>query len=206
MNFQDLRRKAESAASTARLAHSLSSSPLGQKLASSTHPSSAAERPRTPPEPSERFANSTSLQLQASRNAPPPPPTRRVGEGVRAAPPARAAKPAGLGAAGTSSSRGGAPPPRTGSSAAHPSSVDTSFSSRPVPAPPYSAALAPPPTLPTRSHPAADSPTAREGPTRRKRFDEYDQRDKEAFWEVLDEFFGSRLAITTTNIVDESPS
>ncbi|KAJ8293878.1 Altered inheritance of mitochondria protein 3 [Rhodotorula toruloides] len=216
MNFQDLRRKAESAASTARLAHSLSSSPLGQKLvAASAQPSlSAAERPRTPPEPvkpslasqrgentpscpsqSQRFANSTSLQLQASRNAPPPPPTRRVGEGGRAVPPARAAKPAGLAAAGASSSRAGAPPPapppRVGSAAPLP--VDPP---RPVPAPPYAAALAP--TLPARSHPAAKSPSDFEAPTRRKRFDEYDERDKGAFFEVLDEFFSSRLTMSTT--------
>lgn len=192
----------ESAASTARLAHSLSS------LAPSR--SSTTARPKTPPQPvkpslasqrgettdaypsrAERFANSTSLQLQSARNAPPPPPRRLAGAGADGerptrVPPERAAKRAALASAARGVSSAGQAParlPRSGQSATHVSVGDQSLT-RPVPAPPYEAAIASPPTLPTRTRPPPNASGRVAAPNR---FDEYDEQDKEAFFEALDE-------------------
>ncbi|GAA6015849.1 hypothetical protein JCM10207_008817 [Rhodosporidiobolus poonsookiae] len=218
-SFQELRAKAEAAASSART--SLPSKTTKYEPYRPVHGTTD-----TFPTAHERAKQSTVLQLEASKHHPPSPPRRfgsasseastsagpRVPAGLSAArgpPPAPARKPAGL-----------APPPlpvRKDSSPAPPyapalpsrsPSIASSSAAEPV-APPYAAPPSPAPAPPLRRAPPSATSNVdslsqqlnsslsvhepEQDPVQAgwKKFSEYDERDKQDFFAVLDQFFDS---------------
>ncbi|BGP49579.1 hypothetical protein JCM10450v2_005474 [Rhodotorula kratochvilovae] len=216
MDFAELRRRAEAAASGARAALP-SVKPVKYEPA---RPAYGTQDPL--PSQQERRDHSTVLQWEASKHVVPPPP-RRMAAGEPAAaqtnspppscdappPPTPARKPPGLAPP--------APPPRNkpphlaspGLSRASTavSSATSASASRPIPAPPYSHAVEH--DLPTSSPLASTSSRLGKSqphqaePARWKKFSDYGEKDKHDLFAALDSFFNSRLEVTTTPYIVE---
>ncbi|GAA5899372.1 hypothetical protein JCM5296_002278 [Sporobolomyces johnsonii] len=189
MNFAELRKKAATAASSAKDRSPSFSKPT--KYAPVRPDPSTSSSPSTLPTPAQRRAQSTVIQHQAALNRPPPPPKRADWSTssvptAAGAPPAPARKPAALAPP--------APPPRTPSSA---SSLSSASHARPIPAPPYqyatshdlpaapAAAAAPVADLSNSLH-ARLSISGEAATARQKKFTEYTDADKQDMFAALD--------------------